>query len=169
MRSTDKYSGLSAAQARELLDYAPDTGLLTWKATGTGRRSGGEAGNRNTDGYVRTTIKYRAYANHRLAWMIYYGEWPKDQVDHIDGDRSNNRIFNLRQASSAINNQNLRRAHPNNKLGVLGVYYDGVHSKYLAHISVSGKQKYLGRFNSLEEASNAYLAAKRALHEGNQL
>ena len=169
MRSTDKYSGLSAAQARELLDYAPDTGLLTWKATGTGRRSGGEAGNRNTDGYVRTTIGKRHYANHRLAWLIYYGEWPKDQVDHIDGDRSNNRIFNLRQASSSINNQNLRRAHSRNTLGVLGVYYEGVRSKYKAQISISGNQKYLGRFNSLEEASNAYLAAKRALHEGNQL
>ena len=169
MRSTDKYSGLSAAQARALLDYAPDTGLLTWKATGTGRRSGGEAGNRNTDGYVRTTIKYRAYANHRLAWLIYYGEWPKDQVDHIDGDRSNNRISNLRQASSSINNQNLRRAYPNNKLGVLGVYYETSRNKYVARICVKGRQATIGRFNSLEEASNAYLAAKRALHEGNQL
>ena len=169
MIATDKYSGLSAAQARELLAYDPDTGLLTWKATGTGRRPGGVAGNLNTDGYVRTSISYKAYANHRLAWLIYYGEWPKDQVDHIDGDRSNNRISNLRQASSSINNQNLRRAHPNNKLGVLGVYYDDVRSKYLAQIGVSGKQRVLGRFNSLEEASNAYLAAKRELHEGNQL
>lgn len=167
--ATDKYSGLSAAQARELLAYDPETGILTWKVSIRGRiRAGIEAGNTN-NGYRGTIIAHRRYLNHRLAWLIYYGEWPKDQLDHIDGDGENNRIGNLRSASATINNQNKNKIRPqkNNRLGITGVtVYRG---KYRANLKVSGRSLNLGSYNTIEEARDAYLKAKRELHEGNTL
>lgn len=165
--ATDKYSGLSAVQVRELLAYDPETGLLTWKVEGRGTSQGRVAGSMRNNGYFRVGIRRKAYSIHRIAWLIYYGEWPKDQVDHIDGDRTNNRISNLRPASATVNSQNRVRAQANNRLGVMGVrLYRG---KYQACLRLSGKYVYLGRYCTIEEARDAYLKAKRELHEGNTL
>ena len=166
MIATDKYTGLSAAQARELLAYDPETGILTWKVRRGRVLAGTEAGFLKRR-YVCTTVGYRVYRNHRLAWLIHYGEWPNDQVDHIDGDHSNNRIANLRQADCSVNNQNLRVSRTSNKLGVLGVCIE--RGKYRGAIEVCGRCRFLGRYDTIEEASNAYLKAKRELHEGNTL
>jgi hypothetical protein len=99
---------------------------------------------------------------HRLAWMYVYGKWPRNDIDHINGNPLDNRIENLRDVTELGNNQNLRRPKKGNISGFLGVAPN--HSRWLAKITVSGKQIYLGTYNTPEEAHQAYLAAKRVLH-----
>ena len=164
---SDKYSGLSAAQARELLAYDPETGILTWKVSRGKAVVGREAGSAHPPCRYRCTGIYgRAYKNHRLAWLIHYGRWPDNYLDHIDGDIENNRIGNLRPATASTNQHN-KRASFNSKTGVLGVFPS--RGKYQSSIRIHGNNIFLGRFNTIEDASNAYLKAKRELHEGNTL
>ncbi len=167
MRCQDKSQPLTAERARELLAYDPATGIITWKNCRGRVKAGLATGGYGIDGYLATKVDYKKYRNHQLAWLIYYGEWPKDQVDHIDGDRSNNIIHNLRDTSGLHNTQNQRRPQKGNKTGFLGVHSS--RGKYKAAIRVGGKDIFLGRHDTPEEAHAAYIKAKRELHEGNTL
>jgi hypothetical protein len=109
-------------------------------------------------------IAERAFMLHRICWIHYYGVEPKQDIDHIDCDKTHNAIFNLREVSKTVNSQNQRKAKSNNQLGVLGVSRNG--SKFKAVICVNKATIYLGTFNTVEEASSAYLDAKRAYHDG---
>lgn len=170
MIATDKYTGLSAVQARELLAYDPETGLFTWKMTRSIRvRQGSPAGHCRPDGYSWVCVNRGQYASHRIAWLIHYGDWPVGELDHINGQRSDNRIANLRIVSRKQNQNNQRRAQRGNRLGVLGVRWDSRWHKYVARISHNYRPIHLGGFDTIEEAYNAYLKAKRELHEGNTL
>lgn len=104
---------------------------------------------------------------HRIAWALQHGEWPQGEIDHINGDRQDNRIENLRDVPSFVNKQNLRSATKRNRLGILGVH--ARRGKFRAFISVDGAVRALGTFHSAIEAHAAYLAAKRAGHKGNTL
>ena len=168
MKPTDKYSGLTVERARELFTYDPDTGDLTRRLTLCGRAIAGRvAGFTDRDGYMSVWADGRKYLIHRLAWISYYGVWPYDQLDHIDGNRSNNRIENLREVDNAENTQNQIRPRADNRLGIMGVHNS--RGKYLSQIGVAGKNIFLGRFNTPEEAHEAYIKAKRELHPGNTL
>jgi hypothetical protein len=95
------------------------------------------------------------------------GSWPTDDVDHKNGMRTDNSYGNLREVSRSLNQQNLRKARGETASGVLGVYVSDRPGKpWKASINVSGKDRYLGRFATKDEAQAAYLAAKRSLHEG---
>lgn len=99
--------------------------------------------------------------------MLVHGSWPRGQVDHINGIKDDNRLCNLRDVSININNQNKRLPFANSHTGVLGVGM--LNGKYRARIRVNGKRKHLGDFETIEDASNAYVNAKRLLHAGNTL
>jgi hypothetical protein len=107
-----------------------------------------------------------------MAWFHFYGEMPKNQIDHINGVRNDNRIVNLRDVTQKINSQNQRRGH--NKIGrskrpyssYLGVSAGANPDTWKAAITVDGKLKNLGTFYSEIEAHHAYVMAKRDLHEG---
>ena len=114
----------------------------------------------STRGYRQISIKNRTYLVHRLAWLYVHGDWPKQTIDHIDGDKLNNRISNLRDVSAAVNNQNRRYAFSNNKAGVLGVNFHAPLGKWRARFKIDGKQKHVGYFESSDEAHAAYLEAK---------
>jgi hypothetical protein len=92
-----------------------------------------------------------------------HGDWPSGQIDHINGDRTDNRLCNLRAVSNAQNAQNKRGARSDNKAGVIGVRAVG--NSWQARITTGGKTSYLGCYSSPEQASAAYLGAKRAMHE----
>lgn len=154
---------LTAHQLRELLFYDQDTGLLTWKKTGTGRNKEKISGYLGSQGYRRVMIFGVEYAAHRLAWLHSHGEWP-NQIDHINGIRSDNRLLNLRDVDCTINNQNQRKAQKRNKTGVLGVKRRG--NKFQSRIRINGKDTHLGTFATLEMAGEAYVKAKRVAHEG---
>ena len=160
---------LTAERARELLNYDPETGSLRWRVSRWGATKGNEAGSIEK-GYRRASVDMTRYFAHRLAWLIYYGTWPKDQIDHIDGDRSNNRIANLREATHDENCENQHRAQSDNyTTGLLGASFDKRKRVFRASIMVKKFVYRLGTFKTAEEAHQAYLAAKRQLHAFNTL
>lgn len=107
----DYQTPLTPERLRCLLSYDQGTGLFTWLIDrGNGACAGQRAGtvDRNS-GYVLVQIDGRQYRAHRLAWLYVHGRWPRPLIDHIDRNRANNRISNLREATSAINNSNTGR------------------------------------------------------------
>ncbi|MDE1139960.1 MAG: HNH endonuclease [Paraburkholderia tropica] len=158
--------GLTAERLRELLWYNPETGVFTWRVRpGRKMRIGQEAGSMTANGYVQIKVDKRRYLAHRLAWLHVHGEWPIDDIDHINGVRTDNRIENLRDVTGHVNMQNLKKATAQNKTAkMLGVTMS--RDRYQAQIKVDGKYKYLGVFESAEAAHEAYLVAKRELHPG---
>jgi hypothetical protein len=102
---------LTAERLRELVDYDPETGKFTWTRNRAYKALGGTAaGYLNTNGYARITIDSVSHAAHRLAWLHVYGEWPKASIDHINRNRQDNRIANLREATQSEQNANSSRA-----------------------------------------------------------
>jgi hypothetical protein len=154
------------------LDYNPDTGVFVWKSRGgKGRRPDGVAGTRHSAGYTHICLRRNGVGGfhfaHRLAWFYVHGCWPKGVIDHINGDRTDNRIANLRDVPVGVNAQNRRAPQTNSRSGVLGVCWKACRSRWLAQIKTNGQRtKVLGTFRTKEEAEAAYLAAKRELHEG---
>lgn len=146
-----------------LTHYDPDTGVMKWKV----RRSnyihiGDSLGTEQTRGGLETHIDHKSYQVHRLAWFWVHGLWPKATIDHINGDRLDNRLCNLRDLPQAENCQNQRRARTNNKLGILGVHFDG--HRYIASIMKDYRNIKIGRFKTPQEAQAAYLRVKREIH-----
>lgn len=170
---------ITAEKLRELLHYDPVTGVFTWRVdrrlglAGNGHlvaAAGSIAGQLDpSTGYMQCHVMGRRYLMHRLAVLHVTGAWPTGEVDHEDGNRARNVWTNLRDVPHAINKQNQRRARADNKLMLQGVQFDphGKREKrYRSRITVTGKVHRLGYFLTAEEAHEAYLTAKRRLHEG---
>lgn len=145
-----------------VVSYSPETGKFTWLQ---GRCKGRVGGNVGSDGYIRINVNYARCLAHRLAWLIFYGAWPADQIDHINGDRSDNRIVNLRAATPQQNQAN-RAISKNNSSGYKGVrrYRYVVNKPWNASITVNRKPRSLGYFASPEEAHKAYCAAASQIY-----
>ena len=150
---------------RGLIAYDPATGIFTNKVKRGYRQAGMRACHVSPNGYAYVNMLNRQYQAHALAWYYVYGRWPVHQIDHINGEKIDNRIDNLRDVLPVVNNQNMRRASRNNKTGLLGVSLC-FGTTYRAQIGINGTVKTLGYFKSPEAASECYLAAKRKLHEG---
>ena len=157
---------LTAARARELFHYDPDTGILTWKVNRRKARAGDVAGTLTDDGYLVVTVHGRQHRVHRLAWLIQTGSWPENGLDHEDRVRTNNRFTNLRDVPQAVNAQN-RGLSKNNSTGFLGVVPNG--SRFQARIQTAGVETYLGTFGTPELAHEAYVTAKRQMHAGSTI
>lgn len=150
----------------DVIDYDAATGVFRWRADRrNGAKAGDPAGYLDECGYRRIQIDGRTYKAHRLALLIVNGKEPTQQVDHINGDKGDNRLCNLREVSNAENQQNVRKPRSNNKSGVLGVMRTRG-NRYAAHIWSGGAQRYLGTFDSAEMAHQCYLMAKSQLHKG---
>jgi hypothetical protein len=161
---------ITHAELLRLLHYDPESGIFTRKEQRGREQAGSVAGGLSAYGYHSMVIDYRRYKNHRLAWFYVHGRWPQGDIDHINGDRSDNRIANLREVSRSVNLQNQRKANQRNKSGFLGVALMSARKlsrrPYVATIKANGKLLHLGRFATAEEAHSAYLSKKRELHEG---
>jgi hypothetical protein len=160
---------LTLERARELFNYNQDTGIFTRRKSLGPRAKATSVGGYTDKGYVIIGVDGRSYKAHRLAWFFVHGSWPNHEIDHINGIKDDNRIANLRDATTATNQHNVRAAHLNNSSGFLGVCLDRRCKKFMAQIKASGKNIYLGRYTTPEEAHQAYVTAKRKLHEGNTL
>lgn len=159
-------AALTAERLREVLHYDPETGVFTRKVKRVWNASGSEEAT-PTHGYLKLGVDGVQYMAHRLAWLHVYGHWPREFIDHINGNRSDNRIANLRDASCRTNNENKRGPRADNvSSGVLGVHWSEYHKKWKAHIRVDGRLKHLKYCRSIDEAHAVYLAAKRKLHAG---
>lgn len=138
----DPTSGELRWKERPRSHFNSDHGWLTSKKRDAGKRAGGIANH----GYSTVRVNYKPYYSHRIAWEMANGPIPEGmQVDHIDMDRSNNRLSNLRVANNAQNNSN-RGLQSNNTSGFKGVAWDPRRSKWVATIKINGKAKRLGRF-----------------------
>lgn len=171
---------IEPAQLHALLTYDAQTGQLTWKprplemfenlrvqSVWNARYANKLAGSVAKVGYISIRINDRAYYAHRIIWAMILGAWPADEVDHINGDRLDNRLMNLRLATRTINAQNLRSVPRGQKLP-MGVYF---HARkkvrvYSASIEINGRSKHLGYFDTPQMAQEAYLTAKRIHHPG---
>jgi hypothetical protein len=162
---------MDIAEIRELFNYDPESGELTWRVIGPRSQHiaiGDPVGGVLKGGRRHMMRRGRGYYIHRLIWAYHYGKWPDGEIDHIDQDNTNNRLANLRDVPMRMNRENLRRAKANNRLGVLGVT-EVKPGRFVAKIKKDGRGKYLGTFETPHEAHAAYVAAKRMWHEGNTL
>lgn len=157
---------LDAARLREILDYDPITGVFHWRLMLAHRRKPGDRAGNKSHGYIEIGIRNKSYRAHHLAWLYTYGEWPKEFIDHIDGNRSNNAISNLRLATNQKNAQN-RHSVSSSKITsqYLGVTWNEANQCWMAQIKHDGKNVYLGQYGTDFDAHLAYLHAKRDLHD----
>lgn len=158
---------LTQERLKEVLDYNSETGVFIWKIYSGRIKAGYVAGNINKRGYATIGIDGEIYRSHRLAWFYVYGKWPDDQIDHINGQRSDNRISNLRDVTNQVNAQNLKRAtRVKTSTDYLGVYKTTNIKPWRAQIDIDKKTRHIGYYKTPEEANEAYLKAKRMLHVG---
>lgn len=155
---------ITASDARTYFQLNDD-GSLMWTRAGSARRAGKQAGRLMSNGYRTVCIKRRVYMEHRLVWLMTHGEWPSGVIDHIDGNKQNNRPSNLRDVTQSVNLQNRHKPQSNNQSKLLGVK-SKPNGTYYSMIGVNRKYTYLGVFATAEEAHAAYIAAKAAMHPG---
>ena len=143
---------------REVLDYDPETGILTWIMRRRAVRVGAEAGRLNSHGYREVIVDRKFIGAHRAAWCWMTGEWPEIDIDHINRIRDDNRWCNLRLATRTQNlgNDGFRSL---NTSGMKGVVWDRDRGKWRAQIKKGKITKNLGRFDDPQEAMDAYDAA----------
>lgn len=153
----------SHEEIKSAFDYCPETGCLLWKPRPR-VVAGQPAGSLYANGYVKIRFKQSNYWAHRLVWFWHTGEWPSKEIDHLNGDRGDNRVENLRPASRPENRQN--SISKQQRSGALaGAHFCTSTGRWRANITVAGKIHRLGRFDTPEEAHAAYLKAKAELHQ----
>ncbi len=167
---------------RQLLRYEPETGKLFWLprgpqwfapagkrsvnnicATWNSRHAGRQAMTYLEDGYFLGRVLSAKVLAHRVAWAIYYGQWPCGSLDHVNRDRSDNRISNLRPTTPTQNAANTT-SKPGSSSRYLGVSWHKAEKKWVANIQSCGRRRTLGRFADEEEAARAYDKAAAVLH-----
>jgi hypothetical protein len=156
-------AAISADYVRRALDYDPTTGVFIWRAPSRKDVIGKQAGKRRRDGYVVLSFWSRYYLAHRVAWLYVYGRWPENCIDHINGEPSDNRIANLREATHAENIAN-RPKQSNNRSGRKGVAFHARSGRWVAQIAKNGAKHHLGYFKTRDLAAEAYAKAARDLH-----
>lgn len=148
-------------QCKEKLSYNRKTGLFTWLANGTrGVKKGDVAGYKMQDGYVRLSVGGKTMLAHRVAWMFVHGDFPVGHLDHINRDKADNRISNLRDATSQQNAQN-RNKSIRNTSGYKGVVWHKRDKRWQTSITVEGTRLHLGLHDTAEKAYAAYVKASK--------
>lgn len=156
-----KYKGLTLDEIRSCITYDPEEGKIYWKSSTARQYSEGmRAGTKTRRGYRCVTIKGSKFPEHHIAWLMYYGEMPK-QLDHINGVRDDNRITNLRVANTSNNCQNSYRKPGNS--GIRGVSPSGC-GDWVVRVWAFGKKYYLGTYKDIELAELVALEGRQKLH-----
>jgi hypothetical protein len=161
------------AECHKRFSYDAETGLLARKlAVMNGGKPhnmpnckvGDPVGGDNGKGYFQVRVGGKQHLTHRLIWLMVTGSMPKEQIDHINGIKSDNRLANLREATASENNRNVRR-RSDNASGFKGVSASGIRiNPYKAQIQLNGKNIYLGNFKTPELAYEAYCHKAKELH-----
>jgi hypothetical protein len=148
-------SELTPEELRKIFIYDEATGKLFWREA---------AGSDDSHGYSRIKVRGRSYRAHRIAWAIKYGVWPAGIIDHVDGDRKNNAVSNLREATHSANARN-KNGHA--RSGLKGVYQEtrGTRRVFWSSITSNGQTTHLGSFDCPAAASFAYQIASEIHHQ----
>lgn len=149
----------------EMLRYEPDTGLIYWKVSRKGgrARAGSIAGHVGCRGYIKITVGGEFLLAHRVAFALLRGAWPENEIDHINGIKSDNRIGNLREATKKQNQAN-KGVLKSSYTGLKGVSFRKARNKFVARISNGEKRIFLGLFETAQEAHEAYCKAAKEMH-----
>jgi len=153
---------ITQKRLKELLHYAPGTGEFTWKVGHPRAPIGATAGAKDHYGYIVIRLDTVLYKAHRLAWLYTYGNWPATGLDHINQNKSDNRIENLRAVDQSVNMHNTA-PRANSKSGVAGVTWRADRKKWNARIKVGYKNFNLGLFDDMQAAIAARHAAEQRL------
>jgi hypothetical protein len=147
---------LTQSELKQSLSYNPETGIFHWiKSTSSLIKINDIAGCITGHGYIFIGVSGKRYYAHRLAWLYIHGNFPPEQIDHINNIRNDNRLSNLRLATNQENSLN-SCMKSNNKSGYKGVSFDSQRGLWVARISFNGIYKYIGRFRTAKQASIAY-------------
>ena len=155
---------ITQQRLREFAHYCPETGQFTHLQSKGRKKFGMPAGSMRRDGYVYVMFDGFRVMAHQFAFLYVTGEWPAKEIDHIDCNKANNAFSNLRQVSRRMNTENKRTAKRTSTTGLLGVIRHP--SGFVAKIVHKGMRTYLGIFETPEAAHEAYIMAKRRLHQG---
>ena len=158
-------TSITQEDLREFLSYDPDTGVFTRiKVSGGKSAVGTIAGTPHIRGYVAICVKGRKFLAHRLAWLYVFGVWPSRGLDHINRNKADNRISNLREASQSENMQNKGMSKSKANPGLpIGITMNGV--SYMVRVGCNGVRRYVGSFKTLREAVDARIEAKEEIHK----
>lgn len=154
---------LTAERVREVLSYDPETGVFVWKQSRGKAKAGSVAGSKNSDGYLLIGLDREHPSAHRLAWLYVYGEWPTGHLDHIDCNKTNNAIGNLRIADGAQNATN-KKINATNTSGFKGVHFNLHAGRWRSILKSRGTSYFLGYFDTPEAAHAAYCAKAAEIH-----
>jgi len=149
---------------KHYLSYDANTGNLIWLRTRSNRASvGSKAGCVNTQGYSVVQVGGCLMYHHHIAWALYHKEWPMNEIDHINGNRNDNRIANLRLVTSSQNSFNMRLSIRNTS-GIKGVHWDDVRKKWEISIK-AGAKRYRKRFADKELAELVAIELRDKYHK----
>lgn len=155
----EKYGGkvmdLTQEDLLKKLHYDPNTGVFTWRIKVSSQKLAGSVAGTNKDGYTAIGVNRKIYQAHRLAWLYAHGKWPDKHIDHINGERNDNKISNLREYDDLQNSRN-RGKQWNNTSGYKGVAWHKRDNKWHAQCMINRIQHYVGSFNTAEQAADAY-------------
>lgn len=157
---------LTQIELKRIFNYDPKTGLFTRLVATNNSVKVGDVANSHSHGYIAIQIVGKNYRVHRLAWLYMTGDFPKQEIDHINGVRNDNRWNNLRDVTPSVNKQNQRKPRIDNTSGYAGVGWRKDIGKWYVQIRVNKKKIHLGLFTDKEKAAAHYLQKKRELHEG---
>jgi hypothetical protein len=155
---------ISLEQVNRSVSYHPDTGQFVWLVTRGKAKAGAIAGGPRPDGYWYISVCGRRFLAHRLAFLVMTGRAPERDIDHINGNRSDNRWGNLRDVTVQMNRQNQRQPKSASTSKLLGAFYDPRCGRWYSNIRANGRRVPLGRFDTAEQAHAAHMSAKRRLH-----
>lgn len=145
----------------ELFNYDELSGIVTWKKSRSPRiKLGTQVKYKNKFGYIQVRLNGKLWMLHRLIWLMKTGSFPNEEIDHIDGNRSNNSWNNLRDVSKSQNMQNRKGPDKDSNTGILGATFDKQRNKYRAQLTINGEKILNKIFDTAEEAGNAYTQAK---------
>jgi len=153
---------ITQKELKEILHYNPKTGVFVWKVRpchNSHSKAWDIAGCRIHIGYIVISFKSKVYYAHRLAWLYIYGGWPKDQIDHVNHRRDDNRLINLREATNKSNGRN-QSFSLSNTSGITGICWNKKAKRWIAQMTFNNKNMYLGCFKGKFEAMCARKSAE---------